>query len=402
MVVTKITATGKFLIQNRSLSVFMLAEGFMFLAFEMIGPFGVLLFTKILGGTPAEYGVLNSVFFLILTLFALPAGMFIVTVGLRTALFITYSVAGLSLAIRGFSLSPLMFAIGRILQSPSGALDSIIAPVMVSGSVQERNLGKAFSLYDMLTSVPAFIAPLAGALLIGALGYREMFGVAAVMLIIAAGLSLMIKIHTDQVDQTPSHKRVLSLAAIRAISSNKDALKRLSALLAIYLARGIGITAVYTYLPLYLTKQGLSVLELGILYSLFDLAAVVLAVPVGQLVDKTQYKRKLLLLDAGGNLAFAAICILNPPAIVAAGIVLIARIINMPGMTALSVQTSTVFEEKLRPQVFALRTIALNTSAIIAPTLAGLFLQPEGEYTFIFTILGISTLIYGILALFLR
>jgi predicted MFS family arabinose efflux permease len=222
-----------------------------------------------------------------------------------------------------------------------------------------------------------------------------MFGIAAVTLGVAAVLAALINVpglkQKQEKGEGPRWGWFLSLTREEKAS--------LARLMGIYLMRNTGVMAIYTYLPLYMTELGMSLIEVGILFSIFDLMAIVLAVPCGQLVDKTRRIHLLLGVDVTGMLALSALCALTtPPVWIAALGFVIARIVGMPSAIGLSVQASTILAEHHRPQVFALRTVVMNIGTIIAPAAAGALLDVSGTFRTLFVILAITAFLYGSLA----
>ena len=79
-----------------------------------------------------------------------------------------------------------VLAVGRVCQALSGALISTTSIALVRAIAPPDRRGAAFGLFDMLVSISAALGPFIGGLLVGALGWRSLFVIAAPVALFAA------------------------------------------------------------------------------------------------------------------------------------------------------------------------------------------------------------------------
>ena len=93
---------------------------------------------------------------------------------------------GAASLIAAFASSFEILELARVCQAVSGALVSTSSATLIRETAPPDRRGEAFGLFDLLTSVSAAVGPFLGGVIVGALGWRALFFLAAPIAIGAA------------------------------------------------------------------------------------------------------------------------------------------------------------------------------------------------------------------------
>jgi len=152
-----------------------------------------------LGVSYAALGLLVSLFNLVTGTFQVPAGILVDRLGARVLLGAGLAILGACFA--GISLAPNYWMV-VVLISVAGIGGSIFHPAdysIITASVDEKRMGRAFSLHTFTGSIGITAAPAVMILLTTLIGWRQaLFAVALLSILVLAGLVLFGSLLRDE------------------------------------------------------------------------------------------------------------------------------------------------------------------------------------------------------------
>lgn len=264
---------------------------------EMVYPLIPLYLTAVFGATPVLVGVIEGIAESVAALLKVFSGYVSDRFQNKKAIafcgYATGLIYKLALIFAG-SWAGILFA--RVVDRLGKGIRTAPRDVMVSESAAEGNMGKAFGIHKMLDMAGSAIGILLAFLLVrsvGESGYRTVFALSAIPVVIALLLFLFLK----------EKKAVRKMTAREPFWTK---MSRLDGRLKLYLF----VTFLFTlgnssnsFLLLRASNIGFSDSNTILLYFLYNVTASVLAIPCGKLSDKVGRKSLLI----GGYLTFALV-----------------------------------------------------------------------------------------------
>lgn len=308
------------------------------------------LFVKSLSGSDTVIGLISAISPLAGILFSFPVGLLADRLGkkrLLVAASLVFLLAPpLYLVVHGaFWLIPIRFfhGIGTAILGP------VASALIVSGYPDSK--GEKLGLYSSATLVGRTLAPLLGGAIISLLDYRSVYGAAFLLCIPVVVLALSL----GRDDGGPAVRR-LGLAgfwkSLRDFLKNGRLLGTSLVEMATYFCYGV----METYLPIYLSGQGVPAYQIGFVFSL-QVLSIALTKPVfGFLADRVDRRAQVLV----GIVLTAAFIALVPlfQGVIAVGIV---AVIFGLAMSVSTVATSTYVADVAREESLGASLGALSS-----------------------------------------
>jgi len=264
-----------------------------------------------LGFSFAEIGVVVGVFSLSMGLVELQAGVIAAAVGRRRQLLGAFAANALCLAAAAAGQSRAFVAVAL---AAVGAARGVLVPPLhatVADSATPENRGRAFGTFWLCTSFAALTGPALGGVIAARAGERAPFVAGALFSLAAIPL----------LAGRPMPGRGAGRASFRdfiAFLSTGSVTRLGAAILLCYSVAGIWTT----FLPLYASRQGVSVLFIGWIFAIQGGMYAVMQVPTGRLIARDHGRWLMLAAIAGTAGTELAIPFLHGlPALLAAGAV---------------------------------------------------------------------------------
>ena len=202
----------------------------------------------------------------------------------------------------------------RLVQGISGAAGMVLARAIVSDLTTGREAARAFSLLMLVGGVAPVVAPLAGSLLAGSIGWRGLLWVVAGI----AAISLLAALCVVRETLPPAQRAPRVPGATRADLRRLANRRFLSAALAYAFASGTMLSFISASPFLYQELMGLSQITFGVLFGLNALALSVVGALSARLVRKVAPARLArigLIINLLAILVMAALVALEAPVI---------------------------------------------------------------------------------------
>ncbi|MHB8731277.1 MAG: MFS transporter [bacterium] len=264
-----------------------------------------------LGFSFAEIGVVVGVFSLSMGLVELQAGVIAAAVGRRRQLLGAFAANALCLAAAAAGQSRAFVAVAL---AAVGAARGVLVPPLhatVADSATPENRGRAFGTFWLCTSFAALTGPALGGVIAARTGESAPFVAGALFSLAAIPL----------LAGRPMPGRGAGRASFRdfiAFLSTGSVTRIGAAILLCYSVAGIWTT----FLPLYASRQGVSVLFIGWIFAIQGGMYAVMQVPTGRLIARDHGRWLMLAAIAGTAGTELAIPFLHGlPALLAAGAV---------------------------------------------------------------------------------
>lgn len=228
-----------------------------------------------LGFSFAEIGVVVGVFSLSMGLVELQAGVIAAAVGRRRQLLGAFAANALCLAVTAAGQARALVAVAL---ASVGAARGVLVPPLhatVADSAAPEDRGRAFGIFWLCTSVAALIGPALGGFVAARIGEGAPFVAGALFSLAAIPL----------LAGRPMPGRAAARASFRdfMVYLSTASVARLGvAILLCYSVAGIWTT----FLPLYASRQGVSVLFIGWIFAIQGGMYAVMQVPTGRLVAR--------------------------------------------------------------------------------------------------------------------
>ncbi len=211
---------------------------------------------------------------------AMPLGIISDRLGRKIALLFASVVVSASSLLLFFASAPLPVLLAWALAGVgSAALRPSITALVGEMSPSDR-LGASYGLYSTVEAIEMSFAPTLGGTLVAAVGYQSTFLASSGIVAVGAILGVMLIPNTPRRrDKTPS-----SLEAKSAWTSLYRQPVLLTSSLIIFFFNAI-TGVVNAFLPLYAADAGLGPLEIGLVFSTFQIANMMGRLPFGSLSD---------------------------------------------------------------------------------------------------------------------
>lgn len=392
-------ATGKFFssytqatflfLKSRTLMLLLATEATLLFAFEMTSPFNAIYFVEVLGGQRQWVGLVESLFFAALTLFTIPLGLLVRHLSTRQALGGYYAVGLMSLLMRAVWQSPIGFIASRLVQGPAGAFNSFLPDAVIMGVVPGKDLGKALSGFQTVTSLFAIAAPIIGGVIALRFGYSSAFLVGAFLSAIALVLTRLFpqRALSEATERSPDDKKPVQ--SLISLASRPQIMW----LLLFTFVRAVSLGALNAYLVLYFREAlHFSPMAIGFYFAALDILTVSLAIPLGGLVDR--YPQKYFLAaDAITDLVFATASVIHPSPFLTVATALVSKVGSLPSSTALSVLMAKRTVDSDRSSILAVQSFARYAGYIVGPLTGGVIFAVGLSYVGLFGFFAVCALV---------
>ena len=241
-----------------------------------------------IGYTVAQIGVLISMISLAMGTVELLAGPIAAALGRRGALIAGFSAnaVALLLAANARSLGMVASALAAIGAAKGTAVPPMHATVAESSTAETR--GRTFGIFWFLASTAALIGPAVGGIVAAKFGGRAPFYLGAAFC--AAALPIAAAVTASGRTESGA-----SFTSVRELLRDSDILRPCTATLLSF-----GILGIWTaFLPLYISRQGISVIVIGWVFTVQGLLYALMQIPTGRLVHQIREERLALFAVAG-------------------------------------------------------------------------------------------------------
>jgi MFS family permease len=176
---------------------------------------------------------------------------------------------------------PAHLALVRMLH---GATGGIVGPATMSAIAQhgETRKGRAMAFYGMSLAAATLVGYGVSGVIASRLGYKAIFFVGAVLLIIGAIVSLWLPGRRQRSQTQPKPTPGEGWQKVRDLLKRRGLTGSYCAVFAQYFTFG----GVVTILPLYIKNLGLEAFHVGMLLAAFAIMFIILQLPVGNLSDR--------------------------------------------------------------------------------------------------------------------
>ena len=241
-----------------------------------------------IGYTTAQIGVLISLISLAMGIVELQAGLIAAAVGRRGALIAGFSAnaVGLVLAGNARTLSTVASALAGVGAAKGTVVPPLHATVAESSTAETR--GRTFGIFWFLASTAALAGPAIGGLVAAKYGARAPFYLGAAFS--AAALPIAAAVG---VAGRPSPRA--SFTSIRELVRDAGILRLCAATLLCFGIMGIWMA----FLPLYISRQGISVAIIGWVFTIQGCLYALMQIPTGRLVHRISQARLAVIGVAG-------------------------------------------------------------------------------------------------------
>jgi predicted MFS family arabinose efflux permease len=241
-----------------------------------------------IGYTTAQIGVLISLISLAMGIVELQAGLIAAAIGRRWALIAGFSAnaVGLVLAGNARTLGMVASALAAVGAAKGTVVPPLHATVAESSTAETR--GRTFGIFWFLASTAALTGPAIGGLVATKYGGRAPFYLGAAFC--AAALPIAAAVGAAG---RPSPRA--SFTSIRELVRNAGVLRLCTATLLCF-----GIMGIWTaFLPLYISRQGISVAVIGWVFTIQGFLYALMQIPTGRLVHRISEARLAVIGVAG-------------------------------------------------------------------------------------------------------
>jgi len=274
-------------------------EGTGIITLSLIGFFGIFsttmskspvlpLFVKSLSGSDTVIGLISAISPLAGILFSFPVGLLADRLGKKRLLVVASLVFVLApplylLVHNAFWLVPIRFF--------HGIATAILGPVASAliVSAYPKSKGEKLGLYSSATLIGRTLAPLLGGALISLLNYRSVYAAAFALCVPVLVLSLVLK----RDDGGAAVKKVTVSDFGKSLVEfvrNARLLGTSLVEMATYFCYGV----METYLPLYLSNQGVPAYQIGLVFSIQVLSIALTKPLFGRLADRVDRRIQIL------------------------------------------------------------------------------------------------------------
>ncbi len=365
---------------------------------SMIG-FGMIfplfpLYAQLFGATPAQIGMIASMFALTRTGLATFFGALSDRYGRKRFIVLGFFFYAVVMSAFAFARSVAHLFIFRAFQGIASAMVWPSAQAVIADSVESKDRGRAMSYFSAAWQVSMIVSPAFGGVLAQLYGYRIPFLIAgAVMIPIVVIVQLYV---SETIKSTVSVLTVREPFLQRLKTSTREIgesiyfLTLIGLMLATFVAT-FGINLINPLLPLYAeTKVQAAITDITLAYTFMGLTGTVVRIYAGSLSDRIGRRPLILLGNAwAGIFTFPMVIIRTPLEMM--GVLSIRSMgwaFSDPATQAL---LSDIVDENKRGKIFGLYTTVAGIAMILGPSVGGAVYELYGG-EFSFAVCGVLSL----------
>ena len=251
----------------------------------------VPLFAMSLGADTVQVGMINGAFMLMAGMLSIPAGIISDRLGRKLPLLGgLFLLAGSSFLLY-WSRSPLQMAMIYLL---FGVGLSAISPTLMSfvaDFTPPEALGRAYGWYTMALYGGMTLGPAAGGFLATALGLRIVFLVAGALIFSMFWVALVFLPAHPVGKRNARFPCPASQPTLKGLVENRP----LIACLAVTTGGWMGFGMFVTFMPLYISSQGMNTWQVGLVFATQAVANALSRIPSGRLCDRLADRRVLVI-----------------------------------------------------------------------------------------------------------
>ena len=181
---------------------------FVFFSFQMIFP-TLPLYIKSLGGTDSVIGLVMGTFMITYLATRPFAGLALDKIGRKQVFIIGLVVLGLSAFAYSLAASVTMIVFIRLLHGFGWGIAGTATSTVAAEIIPRERFGEGMGYFSMANSLSLAIAPAAGLYISHRYGFRDVFMLATVLVIIGLLLALLIRYRKYHPQNTPSRRGTL-------------------------------------------------------------------------------------------------------------------------------------------------------------------------------------------------
>ncbi len=262
------------------------------------------LFAQDLGALPQLIGLIVATSTITGIFVKLPSGIAADMVGRRVVL-----LTGVMI----FSLMPFAYVwvhhvwLLIVIRSIHGLATALFAPVAMAivADLYPYNRGEYLGWYSSSTQVGKLLGPMAGGFLLGRTGFSNTFKICGLMGLIPLSLAIGVPVGKERRHQPMAFQQMILRfrEELKTVSGNRRILVT-SAMEGLQMLAGGALMA---FLPIYGTQVGLSTTQVGLLFGIQGVAALVAKPLMGRLSDQMGRRPLIIMGLAGCAVTFAMI-----------------------------------------------------------------------------------------------
>lgn len=368
------------------------------IGFGMIFPF-FPLYAELFGATPAQIGMIASMFALSRTILATPFGALSDRYGRKISMMTGFLLYSVSMSLFAFAQNVYHLFIFRGLQGCASAMVWPSAQAIIADSTEQKDRGRAMAYFSASWTVSLIIGPAFGGFLAQLYGYTAPFLIAAgimipITILIRAYVSETIKSDVSVLTvHEPLGKRVKS--SLREIRESVYFLTLIGLLLASFITT-FGFTLIEPLLSIYAQyKVGASLTEISLAFTFMGVSGFLVRALAGDLSDRIGRRTPILLGNLWASLLTFPLSIIRTP-LQMIGILSFRSVgwgLSDPATQAL---LADVVDENKRGKIFGLFGSVQGVGMIAGPSVGGIVYELYGG-EFSFAVCGLLSLTASII-----
>ncbi len=242
----------------------------------------IALYASSLGASIGMVGLIVGLYSIINTPANIVFGRWIDKVGHKVPLIIGLVGDAFSMVLYALSGKSWHLALVRILHGAGGAMVAPSTMSVIANYSQRERTGRSMSLYGMALASASLIGYPVSGLIASRLGFKALFLFGAIVVAIAALLSLLLPANSRIEMTTPAPSTDGGIQGVKRLFARKGLVISYAAIFAHFFTFG----GVATLLPIYVKKLGMGAFEVGMLLTVFSAMFIVAQLPSGAVADR--------------------------------------------------------------------------------------------------------------------